>query len=380
MQRKKKKLSVVYIITKLELGGAQKVCLSLFEQLNETDNAYLISGSEGTLVKKIKNSPKAILLKNLKNEAKISGLKNELQNFLNLIKTLRKLKRKHPTLIAHTHSTKAGIVGRWAAFFAGIKNRVHTVHGFAFHSHQNKIKTLIIWFAEFVTSFITTHFICVSSADIKTGSKLFPFFKKRSSIIRAAVEWDKFYKPATTLKNFENPKCFTFGTVSCFKPQKNLIDLLKAFELVHQQNSNTQLELIGDGILRPELETWITQHNLQHVIKLHGWQDDVSKIMINWNTFVLSSLWEGLPCAVVEARLMKLPVISYKTGGIHDVIEHNQNGYLFEQKQWVELAKAMLQLSQDNVLKNKMQNYKEDLSSFHDVNMLKQHKNLYEKL
>ena len=59
--------------------------------------------------------------------------------------------------------------------------------------------------------------------------------------------------------------------------------------------------------------------------------------MLNWHAFVLSSLWEGLPCAIVEARLLKLPVLSYNTGGIRDVIQHGKNGYLYHQKDWQKL-------------------------------------------
>ena len=54
--------------------------------------------------------------------------------------------------------------------------------------------------------------------------------------------------------------------------------------------------------------------------------------MMTWHAFVLSSLWEGLPCAIIEARLLKLPVLSYNTGGIHDVIINGENGFLYKQR------------------------------------------------
>ena len=90
---------------------------------------------------------------------------------------------------------------------------------------------------------------------------------------------------------------FIFGTVACFKRQKNIIDLFKAFRLVRQKKPNAVLEVIGDGVLRPELEAWITQNALNDAIILHGWQNNVANHMIRWHAFVLSSLWEGLPCA-----------------------------------------------------------------------------------
>ena len=262
--KSKKEIQVLYIITKLELGGAQKVCISLFEGLKSNGHeSFLISGyNDGPLVKKVESNQNAILLKNLKREVSIFNIFLEIRNFFDLIKKIRAIKLENPNLIVHTHSTKAGLIGRWAAFFAGIKVRIHTVHGFGFHDYQNKIAWLINYVLELMTSFITTHYVCVSCQDVKTGIKLLPKFAQKNSIIRAAVDTEQFYRPATEIKTshvslMENKQQFIFGTIACFKKQKNLFDLLNAFEYAYQQNPNIKLEILGDGHLRPELEKWI---------------------------------------------------------------------------------------------------------------------------
>ncbi len=376
------KIHVVYIITKLELGGAQKICLTLFDGLTPTGIAtYLISGDQGFLVEQVRTKKNVFLIPNLKRELSLKSLSHEVRAFWQLIQKLRELKKKHPLIIIHTHSTKAGILGRWAAFFSGIPRRVHTIHGYAFHEHQSTLTWLLLYLPELFTSFITTHFICVSTADIKTGIKLFPRFAHKHSMIRAAVDWQQFFTPAvqTSFPTTPMPH-FIFGTVACFKPQKNLFDLLQAFAWVHKKNPHTYLEIIGDGIQRPALEAWIKQHNLSTVIILHGWQDKVAPLMRCWNTFVLSSLWEGLPCAVIEARLLKLPVISYATGGIPDVIKHEQNGLLCKKGDWSQLAQHMLTMSQDQVLYKKLHNQSDMLDDFQDAYMVHAHDTLYKKL
>jgi glycosyltransferase involved in cell wall biosynthesis len=333
------------------------------------------------LVDTVKTSSKVILLNNLKREISLRGLSQEIKNFFQLIKTIKQLKKKYPNLIVHTHSTKAGIIGRFAAFFAGIKKRVHTVHGFGFHNHQRTSAWLLIYFAELLTSLITTNFVCVSSNDVKTGIKLFPNFRKKYTVIRAAVDWETFYIPAHNARPFPQQNApFIFGAVACFKPQKNLIHLLKAFDRVHQQEPNTHLELIGDGAQRALIEQWIHEHNLEKKIILHGWQNNVAPIMSKWNTFVLSSLWEGLPCAVVEARLLKIPVLSYNTGGINDVIVHGQNGFLYTPGNWQELANGMLQLAHNKKLYKKLQEHRENLTDFNDKHMIQEHLKLYQSL
>ncbi len=425
---------IIYIITKLELGGAQKVCLEIF---NGQTSATLVTGTEGKLVPKVAEKPNVILLKELTREVRFFGLLNEIKCFIKLISTLRALKKKYSHVIVHTHSTKAGLLGRWAAFFAGIKTRIHTIHGFAFHDHQNKITWFLIYATEWITSLITTHFVCVSSADVKTGIKLFPKFESKHSIIRAAIDFGQFVpaqkirlnpflsfassgrtedinqkpcsenikiinttRPDTSISSIENtssinssielacpefiklakdPKPFIFGTIACFKPQKNLFDLLQAFHHVYKKNPYTRLEIIGDGQLRPAIESWIFEHKLNKVITLHGWQDHVALIMMHWHAFALTSLWEGLPCAVVEARLQKLPVISYNTGGIHDVILHGENGLLYPQKEWQKMAAGMIELTRNNEFYEKLKNYQDQLGDFKIEAMVEEHRQLYRR-
>lgn len=376
------KRAIVHIITKLELGGAQKVCLALFkESKNENIDTYIITGSKGILIKDIEQYNNKILLDSFEREIKIQWLFKEIQTFIAIVKNLKKLKKKHNNIIVHTHSTKAGLIGRWAAFFAGIKTRIHTIHGYGFHKYQNKLSWIITYLLELKTSFITSHFICVSQADANKGIKLFPNFKNKHSIIRAAIDTQNLdlYKPAAKATLF-NQSNFIFGTVSCFKPAKNLLDLLKAFNKVHKQNPNTSLEIIGDGFLRPQIEEFINNNNLHQAIKLWGWQNNIGPIIKNWNAFVLSSLWEGLPCAVVEARNLNIPVISYNTGGINEIIKHNINGLLYNQKDWINLTQGMIQISLDQELYNRFKSFEDNLDEFTYSHMIKQHQKLYQSL
>ena len=373
MEEEKKTIHVLYIITKLELGGAQKICLSLFNQ-NNTDNhhAWLISGIEGTLIEEVQDHPNVLLLPSLKREIN----KNDITAFWQIYRTIKNIKNNNPNLIVHTHSTKAGYLGRWAAWIAGIKTIIHTVHGFGFHEHQSTIGYYIALGLEKLTSFITTTYICVSSADVEIGKEKIKNFAKKYMLIRAAVNDAKLI-PAQKKLAFDG-SC-TFGTIACFKPQKNLFDLLKAFKQVHLYQPNTKLEIIGDGIQRPLLEQWIKKHHLTRAITLHGWQKEPFTIMRNWDCFVLSSLWEGLPCALVEARFLQLPVIAYKSGGIHDIIIHGKNGYLCPIQNINLLSHYMALVGQNNYLRNTLAHYKEDLAPFTMNTMINQHKTLYQQ-
>lgn len=371
---------VVYIITKLELGGAQKVVLTLTRGVpHESFNTTLLAGAGGVLDDTVADDARVILLPSLKREIALTGILSEIGAWYSLVCSLRLLKKQYPSLVVHTHSTKAGLLGRWAAWWAGIKIRVHTIHGYAFHDHQSFIAWWLTYACELLTSIITTHFVCVSSADHTTGCRLFPYFAKKSSIIRAAVAWDSF-RAALPLSKQKNTQPFIFGMVACFKHQKNIFDALHAFQRVVQAQQDVLFEIIGDGEQRAAIEAWIKDHNLEHRIILSGWCHDVPARMARWNAFLLTSLWEGLPCSIIEARLLHLPVLSYHTGGVRDVITSGVNGYVYPQGAWQAMAEDMLRLTLDPELCQKLAHHEDALQEFHDLIMIEKHRALYHQL
>jgi len=96
--------------------------------------------------------------------------------------------------------------------------------------------------------------------------------------------------------------------------------------------------------------------------------------------FALSSLWEGLPCSVIEARLSRLPVIAYDVGGISEVIVHGNNGFLVKSGDWQGLATHMVQVIVDPLCYRALAKHEDALSDFHNQTMVKNHKILYQKL
>lgn len=377
-----KSIHVLYVLTKLELGGAQKVCLTLLNGMRAHGiTSSLISGTQGALVEQAKQHDSVFLLKSFTREVGIKNISREFVAFAQMIARMRKLKKQYPNIIVHTRSTKAGLMGRWAAFFARIKKRIHTVHGFGFHAHQSKLGWYINFILEYLTSFITTHYICDSYKDFKTGSRLLYNFSKKSSVIRAAIDWKKFCLP--TIKN---KKDFIFGTVSCMKPQKNLLDLLKAFKHMHdklssESQSRVRLQIIGDGIQKPLLTQWLTKNNFHEKVDLlTSPQVNVAQHMQLWSAFVMSSLWEGLPCAIVEARVSKLPVVSYKIAGIPEVITHNKNGFLVPAGNWKDLGKYMKLLIEDRNVHHALSFYHDNLDNFKNSVMIEKHVGVYRRV
>lgn len=393
-----KHIHIVYIITKLELGGAQKVCLALADYFAQHKHFSItfITGAGGLLTQEvysIEHLNKAlILLADLTRE--YSSTIGECKSFIKLFLQLRTLKKKYKDILVHTHSTKAGVLGRWAAWLARIPHRIHTIHGYAFHDFQPFLVRFFLISIEYLTSRITTHFICVSEQDHTTGCRYFPKFKEKSSLIRAAVD-NSFFVAASSCATQKvmikkRPHDYTqeqyiIGTVSCFKPQKNLIDLLKAFYQLYEQaptslKKGLMLHIIGDGSQRDQLESWVTVHQLSAHVLFLGWQNNVSTWMSKWKLFALSSLWEGLPCSVVEARLHKLPVIAYDSGGVREVIKHHENGALIPAGNWQQLAQELHYLVYNHDAYQRMSAYNDNFDDFTYTTMRERHADLYRSL
>lgn len=371
---------LLYIVTKLELGGAQKVCLSLFRDLNHNQTAAsLISGSEGLLVHEATSIGPTNLVPEFKREFGLYGLWGELKTFFILVSEIRRLRNVHPRLIVHTHSSKAGILGRWAAWVAGCRRIVHTIHGYPFNRYQPRLVQWLYKLLEKATSRITTRFVCVARCDQDYGQRTLPRFS--SCLIRAAVQYKDFEQQMPRVHSRGEP--LIIGSVGCFKPQKNLLDLLRAFAAVRETllpQRLVRLEIVGDGVMRPALEAWIQTNGLASEVLLSGWRNDVASRMASWDLFAMSSLWEGLPCTVVEARLSKLPVVAYDVGGISEVVRDGKNGFVVSPGDWLALAARLLQLLSDDQLRHRCAVHHDNLDEFREETMLRLHRLLYDEL
>ncbi len=240
----------------------------------------------------------------------------------------------------------------------------------------------MIWLVEWITCLITTKFVCVSQHDQIEGSRLLPKFNNKNELIRAAVSLKK---TDIVLPTIEREELFIIGTISCFKPQKNLLDLFKAFKhacslVAGKTKCKLQLQVIGDGMMRDQLELWIRDHDMQDNIILLGWHHDVVPFLNQWHAFAMSSLWEGLPCAIIEARLSKLPVVAYHIDGIPEVVFDGINGFLVPSGQWSMLGDRIADLVLDDVRYQAMSDYPDNLNDFSYVTMFQKHYALYKSL
>ena len=380
------KTTVVHIITKLELGGAQQN--TLFTVANLERRKYepvLISGTEGILVedaKKLKDV-KVYLVPELVRE--IRPLKDAI-SFLKIRRILKELKKPFSNIIVHTHSSKAGILGRWAARVAGINLIIHSVHGFSFNDYQPSFLRAFYIFTERVTSLVTTRFIAVSKSNIGKGVAERIFSKDKAVLIRSGIDIREFQEvKGDRMKKKEelgaDARCPLVAMIACFKTQKSPLDFVKIARIVSDNIAAIRFLLVGDGVLRSEIEELIKKLGMEDKIFLLGWRNDIPGILSCIDVLVLTSLWEGLPRVFPQAMASGVPVVATEVDGAPEAIKNGINGYLLPPKDINAMAEKVIYLIRHPEKAQEMGEKGKGLVAEFDIwKMLAQQEELYASL
>lgn len=378
-----RKLNVLHTITKLELGGAQENTLYTLQNLNrERYNLFLAANDKGILIEKAKElkDVKAFFIPELVRPI------NPLKDLIALIKLFRFCKREKIDII-HTHSSKAGISGRWAARFAKVSIITHTIHGWGFYPKQNFLKRRLFILLEKITGKITDRLIAVSQANIETGIQNRIGEKEKYILTRSGIKSSQFQN--VEVKIVEKKKELgleedtkVVAMIACFKPQKAPLDFVKVANQVIKKRPKTQFLLIGDGELRPEIERLTKEFNLEKKVILTGWRRDIPQILKVIDILALTSRWEGLPRVFPEAMASGLPIVATKVDGAPEAIEEGANGFLVSVGDIRGMAEKIIALLDNSELAEEMgKKGKEKVFPEFDIDlMVEKIDNLYQEL
>lgn len=344
------KIKVFHIITKLELGGAQQNTLFTVEHLNRTEfDVGLITNDKGELINESKKIPnlKTYYIPQFVREVSI------LKDLRTLYQLFKILKKEKPYII-HTHSSKAGILGRLAGKLSGVPIIIHSIHGFGFTPLQNSLARNFFITLERLTTTITTHFIAVSEANIELGLKL-GIIKNRNDVtlIRSGIDIAEFSNVKVDVKKKKSEIGIledesVVGMVACFKPQKDVLTFISSAKIVSDSIPNVKFVIAGDGEERKKIERFIKELDLEEKVILLGWRRDIPELMKIFDVFVLTSLWEGLPRVFLQAMASELPIVATSVDGAPEVVKDGINGFLLKPKDSKGIAEKVIYL-----LKNK---------------------------
>jgi glycosyltransferase involved in cell wall biosynthesis len=337
------KHTVCHIITKLELGGAQQNTLFTVSHLDASRfRAVLITGEPGMLDQDAKALP-GVDVYQVPTMVRPLRPWRDLRALVFLTVLLRTLK----PAIVHTHSSKAGVLGRLAAWFAGVPIIIHAIHGFGFTRYQHPLLRYLLLSVERIVARITTRFFAVSEANCRQGVTLGLFPADRCTVIRSGIDLAAFRQirvdvPQKKRELGLEPTRPVVGMIAPFKPQKAPVDFVRMADLVHRIRPDVRFLLVGDGELRKAVEAEREERGLSTVLRLAGWRRDIPGIMRCLDVLVLTSLWEGLPRVYLEALASGVPVVGTRVDGAAEVVREGLTGFLTEPGDVLALAERVL--------------------------------------
>jgi glycosyltransferase involved in cell wall biosynthesis len=344
-------VKVAHIITHLAVGGATQTALSMVKNLDPYGyKTYLIAG-EGDITIAFEGDYSDIA-KDLGNRFIPSRMTREISPLKDLICLfeLYFLFRKQKFDIVQTHSSKAGILGRIAAFLARVPVVIHTVHGWSFNGYMGKWRRLYFIFLERFCARITHKLIVVTIQDKLKGLKELIGRADQYQVIRSGINLKKFKdvdfglveNVRRELKLDSNTICI--GTVGRLAKQKDPITFIRAARIIKDALPQAHFILVGGGVLKEAVLELVRELNLEEYTHLLGPRDDIEILQRLFDVFLLTSLWEGLPRVVLQAIAAKIPIVSTKADGVVEVINHNETGFLADFKDSEALASRVIEL------------------------------------
>jgi len=372
---------VCHVITKLELGGAQEVAMRVVSNLDRRRFRPVLIAGDGGLLTGEAAALEGVEVRLIPSLIREIRPLQDVRALWELVATFRRLRPK----IVHTHSSKAGILGRLAAWLAGVPCILHTIHGYGVTPAQPFWVQRGLIALEWVVGRVTTHWIAVSQADRRQGIEWGLFTASKVSVVRPGIDPAAFAGRIDVTERDRlramlgvGPDQLLVGTVSCLKPQKAPEDFIRVAALVCQRVPAAKCVLVGDGAMRPQIEAMLEAEGLRERVTLLGWRRDVASLLKAFDVFVLTSRWEGLPCAILEARASRIPIVATRVGGAAEAIVEGIQGTLCPAGDVRAMAGRVCQILGDERLRADLRNGPQELpEEFTIQETVKQYQSLY---
>ncbi len=255
--------------------------------------------------------------------------------------------RKHKFDIVHTHGSKSGVLGRLAARLAGVKRVVHTVHGVPYHDQLPKAVQACFRTAEWFAGLF-----CDSVVFVSDNQRCDAIQRKVVPTNKAITIYNGVEEIARRSRDYTGNELL-IGSVGRFWDQKNYPVTIKAAIEACKRNPALRFAFLGDGEYYESCLGMVREHGMQDRIELPGWQDNVHQWLERFDVFLLYSLWEGLPVAILEAMNAGLPVIASDIDGNNELVDES-NGYLIDVTQPEILIERLTGLTDNRELLKKM--------------------------
>lgn len=353
-------MKIVHIITRLIVGGAQEnTLLSCEGQHDAGHDVTLVTGPalgpEGSLLPRAQAYGYRVEVIDPMRRAILPG-----KDYFTYLHLVRRLVEWRPDVV-HTHSSKAGILGRWAAARAGVPAVIHTIHGLAFTASTSRAVNNAYKFLERVTAPRTTKIVCV--ADAMRDQSLAANIGRPDQYVTvySGMETGPFLSPPVPRAQVRRQLGLedhhvTIGTIARLFDLKGHDDLLDLAHALCSRWPNLRFLWVGDGSLRPRFEARMQQMQLRDRFIFTGLVPParIPELANAMDLLVHPSRREGLARALPQGSLAGQPVITYDIDGAKEAVIDGTTGYVLPPFDKVQLKDRINRLMSDPVLRQRM--------------------------
>lgn len=260
---------------------------------------------------------------------------------------------RHRVTLVHTHCTVPGVVGRLAAWIAGVPVIVHTVHGFHLHDRMSCPMRRLTIAVERLCGRMTDTLLTQNKGDLALAEHFDIGPRERRRWIGNGIRLDAFHpSPRAVAPEADGP--ITVTCVARLEPVKNHAMLFEAVRILQQRGEFIRLRLVGDGPLRGQYEALCRHLGIADQVEFLGYRQDIPALLAETDIAVLTSHKEGMPRAVLEAMAMALPVVATRVPGTQEAVRHGETGALVEPGDTDTLAAWISLLAGDPVLRARL--------------------------
>jgi glycosyltransferase involved in cell wall biosynthesis len=368
-----RRLKICHIITRLIVGGAQENTIFSCARLDPARyETLLVAGPETGPEGDLQDEARRLGVRLVRVEPLVREPRPR-RDAAALAALWRVLRRERPDLV-HTHSSKAGALGRTAAWLAGVP-AVHTVHGWSFHDYMPWAARRLYVSAERVLARRTQRLIVVSRRDRDKGLRAGIGRASQYVLVRSGVDLGTFRADpaggAAVRAALGLPAgARVVGAVTRLTEQKDPRTLLRVAARVIPERADVYFVLAGDGPLRRELEETAATLGLGARIRFLGICRDVPALMTAFDVLVACSLWEGLPRVVPEAMAVGVPVVAAGVDGVPEAIEDGVSGLLAPPGDVTGLADRLLRILSDADLARRLAGSARDRVQEFDLSLM----------
>jgi glycosyltransferase involved in cell wall biosynthesis len=275
------------------------------------------------------------------------------------LRALRRLFRAFRPDIVHTHSSKAGFLGRLAARRELVPAVVHTVHGWSFHDFMPRRNRAVFVGLERVAAKWTDRIVTVSELDRSKGLAAGIGSLELYSVIHELNDLEPFLgaddAPATSRAGLGLPTdAPVIGTVGRLSDQKDPLTFVRAAAAVVTEIPEARFVMVGHGPLRSQVERLVGDLGLGDRFLLTGVRADVPAILRSFDVFLLTSLWEGMPLVIPQAMACRVPVVVSTADGNRELIRDGDNGLLVPLNSPEQFARGVVRLLLDQDLRDRV--------------------------